>query len=132
MRKNALHDVVEYHSPDLLNESTYIYGQKRLDYTLVSEDLLGSGNSADHTAFSLPFISDHRGMYWDVAVSDLFDSNNGAPKNVTQRGGMQLERPAQVEEYATQLNILYDRHIILQRADILETKMLNTTDTAAL
>ena len=98
---------MRYHSPDIVNQSTYLNGHNWLDYILVSEDLLGSGNSAGHTAFSYPFISDHRGVYWDVAISDLFDSNNGAPKNVTQRG-LQLERPAQVGEYVTHLNCMID------------------------
>ena len=106
MRENALHDVLEYHSPQIKDQSTYINGTKRLDYILVSEDLLSSGNSAGHTDFSHPFISDHRGVYWDVAVGDLFGSNTEAPKNVGQRG-LQLERPKQVEEYVSQLKILY-------------------------
>ena len=131
MRENDLHDVVEYHSPNAKDQNTYINGKNQLDYVLASEELLGPGNSVGHTCFSHPFVSDHREVYWDVAVRDLFDSNNLSPKNVGQRG-LQLERSKQVEEYVTQLVILCSRHRILHRAQTLETKMLNTTDTATL
>ena len=69
--------MVGYYSPELMEQSIYIDGQKRPNYIFVSEDLLGSVNSAGHTAFLQPFISDHRGVYWDVTVSELFHSNDG-------------------------------------------------------
>ena len=37
-----------------------------------------------------------------------------------------------VEEYITQLNILYDRHIVLHRAKQMEAQILETTDKATL
>ena len=59
----ALHDVVAHFSAALTSQSTYINGQKRLDYILVSEDLIMEGRHAGHTAFLHPFVSDHRGVF---------------------------------------------------------------------
>ena len=80
IRDTNLKDVVAHYSPELIDQSTYINGQKRLDYIMVSEDLLGVGSSAGHTAFLKPFISDHRAVYWDVAASQLFGHMEGDKK----------------------------------------------------
>ena len=51
IQDTSLKDVVEYYSPELKEQNTYINGQKRLDYMFVSEDLLGPSNTAGHTEF---------------------------------------------------------------------------------
>ena len=102
-----------------------------MDYIFVYADLLGPSNRAGHTEFLDPFISDHMGVYWDVAAHELFDSYDKGAKQVTQRG-LQLEKPAVVEAYIFQLNILYDRHRVLRRATKLEEEMVNATDRATL
>ena len=127
IRDTNLKDVVAYYSPEIKDQSTYINGQKRIDYILVSDDLLGAGSSAGHTAFLQPFISDHRAVYWDVATSHLFGSTEGGKNSVPHRG-LQLERPSTVETYIVQLNRLYDRHRILERAQKLEEQILESTD----
>ena len=38
----ALQDVVHHHAPGLIDHKIYIHGRKRLDYILVSEDVLTS------------------------------------------------------------------------------------------
>ena len=126
IRDTGLHDVVAHFSPELTDQSTYINGKKRLDYILVSEDLLGAGNRAGHTDFFHPFISDHRGVYWDVFSSALFESNKHSPQHITFRG-LQLERPSTVEVYIWHLTRMYIKHRILHRARKLETQMGNTT-----
>ena len=88
---------------------------------------MGASSSVGHTSFLQPFISTHRAVYWDVAASQLFESNEGGAKRVPHRG-LQLERPSTVEEYILQLTTLYDRHRILHRAQKLEEQMLKTTD----
>ena len=80
IRDTNLKDVVSYYSPGLIDQSTYINGQRRLDYILVSEDLLGVGSSAGHTAFLKPSISDHRAVCWDVSANQLFGSIKGGLK----------------------------------------------------
>ena len=127
IRDTTLQDVIAHYAPDFKGRSTYINGQTRLDCILVSADLLGSSNKAGHTAFLQPFILDHRGVYWDVAVDDLFDSHHGGAKPVIHRG-LQLEKPATVEEYTTQLHILYDRYRVLHRMQKIEANILATTD----
>lgn len=77
--ETVLHDLVEHYSSIIVVQSTYIKDQKRLGYILFSEDLMGTCNSAGHTAFSHSCISDHRYVYCDVIVSDLFDSNRLLP-----------------------------------------------------
>ena len=62
IRDTSLHDVVAHLAPELKGQSTYINGKKRLDYILVSEEILEAGNKAGHTDFLQPFTSDHRGV----------------------------------------------------------------------
>ena len=94
----ALHDVVEHHSPHLINQSTYRNGTKIIDLILVSEDLLTSSSRAGHTPYDTPFISDHRGVYWDIPCMDLFDSKPDTTTTISQRG-LQLGRPHTLEIY---------------------------------
>ena len=122
----TLHDVVAHLSPALKSQSTYINGQKRLDYILVSEDLILEGMQAGHTDFLHPFVSDHRGVYWDVPSTAIFDSSNNLHQHVTHRG-LQLDRPHTVEAYIRHLTHLYDKHRILQRSSALETEIGKTT-----
>ena len=61
IRDTALQDVVAHLAPELKGQSTYTNGKKRLDYILVSEEILEAGTKARHTYFLQLFISDHRG-----------------------------------------------------------------------
>jgi len=70
----VLHDVVAHHSPEANNQSTFVNGKKRLDYILVSEDILFPSIGAGHTPYGSPYISDHRGVYWDIPSAALFES----------------------------------------------------------
>ena len=88
----ALHDVIRHHAPGLMNQSTYVHGRKRIDYILVSEDILLPSTGAGHTPYGSPLISDHRGVYWDIPSGSLFDSIQTGPINIPQRG-LQLDRP---------------------------------------
>ena len=67
----ALNDVVSQHSPEACNQITYSNGKNRLDYSLVSEDILLPSTGAGHTPYGFPFISDHRGVYWDIPFAAL-------------------------------------------------------------
>ena len=75
LQETALHDVVAHFSPNIKGQSTYNNGKKILDYILVTEELLAAGTRVGHTAFMQPFISDHRGVYFDIQSNILFDSN---------------------------------------------------------
>ena len=49
LQETVLHDTVAHFSPNLKEQSTYINGRKRLDYILVTEELLAAGTRAGHT-----------------------------------------------------------------------------------
>ena len=74
LTNTSLQDVFQHHAPYLENQSTYINGKKRIDYILVSEDLLAFSEGAGHTSYDIPFISDHRGVYWDIPHNALFNT----------------------------------------------------------
>ena len=61
IRDTALQDVVAHLAPELKGQSTYTNGKKRLDYILVSEELLEAGTKAGHTARIIA-IGTHSGM----------------------------------------------------------------------
>ena len=96
----------------------------------MSEEILDASTQAGHTEFFQPFISDHRGVYWDVPSKALFDSNNVGPTNINNRG-LQLERPRIVEDYISHLSTLYVNHKILERAQNIENKMSKASDSDA-
>ena len=123
----ALHDTVEYHSPHLAEQSTYRNGRKRIDYILVTEDLLALSTRSGHTPYDTPFISDHRGVFWDIPSAALFEAQHSGPMPISQRG-LQLDRPRTTEIYIHHLKKLYEHHTILTRAQAIETKLHTTTD----
>ena len=123
----ALKDVVAHHSPDLTTQSTYNRGKKRIDYILVSEDLLHSGVGAGHTPFAEPFISDHRAVYWDIPYTALLGEGTNKMTTPSQRG-LQLSRPNTVKLYIPALCKMYKHHKILSRATSLEKQLMATTD----
>ena len=105
MADTALHDVVEHHSPHLIHQSTYKQGIKRIDFILISEDLLAASRKAGHTPFDVPFISDHRGVYWNIPYLALFDSRQDKPTPTSQRG-LQLDRPRTIGIYISYSKII--------------------------
>ena len=59
IRDTALHDVVAHLAPEVKGQSTYTNGKKRLDYILVSEEILEARTKAGHTDFLQPFSDIH-------------------------------------------------------------------------
>ena len=53
--------------------ATYQRGSKRLDYVLLSPELIDSVQAAGYDPFGYRLPSDHRGMYLDLSTSMLFD-----------------------------------------------------------
>ncbi len=78
----------------------------------------------------MPFITDHRGVYWDIPSTALFDSKQDNPAPLSQRG-LQLDRARTIEIYIPYLRHLYEYHKILPRARQLEKKLLTTTTPSA-
>ena len=52
--------------------TTYQWGQKVLDYTLVSQDLLGSIQSCGYEPFQANIFKDHQGVYINFSTGHLF------------------------------------------------------------
>ena len=86
MAEIGLYDAVKHHNPKIENQATYIWVKKRLDYILVSENVLHGSTGEGHTPFGYPFLSDHRGLYIDIPVSELFDTQPENPIATPQRG----------------------------------------------
>ena len=110
----ALHDVVAYYAPYLTSQSTYKNDKKRIDYILVSEDLPTVSTGTGHTPYYASFISDHRGVYWDIFYKALFETSQIGPIPISQRG-LQLVRPKTIEIYIPYLKIMYQHHRILEQ-----------------
>ena len=122
------YNVVAHHSPHLATQSTYRNGRKQIDYILISEDLLTSGTRAGHTPYDTPFISNHRGVYWDIPYQELFEAQHLGPMPVSQRG-LQLDRPSTIGIYIPHLKKLYEHHSILPRAKDIEAQLHIITDS---
>lgn len=80
----VLYNVVSHHSPEVSNQSTYINSKKRLDYVLVSGNILISGTGAGHSPYSLSRITEEcTGTYLPLLYLNLFSKapleyhNNG-------------------------------------------------------
>jgi len=122
----ALHDVVAHHSPEASNQSTYINCQKRLDYMLVTEDILFPSIGAGYTPYGSSFISYHRGVYWDIPSAVLFESILPGPITVPQRG-LQLNRPRKIQKYIEHLPNMYTKHKIFEKTVSIENKLCTET-----
>jgi len=86
MAETGLCGTVKYHNPKFANQAMYVWGKKRLDYILVSENALQGSTWTWYTPFGYPFMAGHRGLYIDITITETFDAQPEDPKTSPQRG----------------------------------------------
>ena len=122
IENTALHNKVSHHSLEACDQSTYINGKKNLDYFFVSEDILLVSTGIGHTPYGSPFISDHRGLCWEISSAALFESILPGHIRVPQRG-LHVDRPRKYQAYIEHLRIMCTKHDILDKAVTIENKL---------
>ena len=122
--ENDLLDVVEMLNPHLDKDPTYLWGNKRLDYILVSSKLVEVAIKAGHHQFNQYFISDRKGVYVQFKADDLFDTDMMDKSHASYRR-LRLGRRDIVERYIVRLEQLYKEHKVLQRAEKFLTGSMN-------
>jgi hypothetical protein len=60
--------------PNIEEFSTYIRGTKRMDYYLVSRDIIPAVTAAGYKPYHYCTTSDHRGLFLDLDVGTLFEN----------------------------------------------------------
>jgi hypothetical protein len=114
--ENALVDVVAMLNPALDKDTTYLWGNKRLDYILASQKMAEVAIKAGHHQFNQNFISDHKGVYVQFKADDLFDTDLMDKSHASYRR-LRLGRRDIVERYIIRLEELYTEHKVLERAE---------------
>ena len=118
---------MKYHNPiHAASKPTYIRSKNRLDYILVSRDLLPAITAAGHYDFhELIQTSDHRGIYLSLDTLKLFDSNEVDPTHIAHRR-LQLHRRNSVEKYLEYLTQMLDSRKFWQRTLVIIKKIQQT------
>ena len=120
--ENNLVDAVAMLNPALDKDPTYIWGNKRLDYILVSSTLTKVAVKAGHYQFNQHFISDHKGVYAQFKADDLFNTYLMDKSHASYRR-LRLGRWDIVERYILRLEALYKEHKVLDRTEIISNKI---------
>jgi exonuclease III len=69
---HGLVDIFAARHPDIEEFCTYIRGTKRIDYYLISQDILPSVTAVGYAPFHYRSTSDHQGLFLDLDVTKLF------------------------------------------------------------
>ena len=88
----ALKDSITHVQPNLESQPTYHHGHKRLDYILVSDEVIELSTTTCHTSYDYHFVFDHSGVYMDISVDCLFDDHLLDPTDFTEHK-LQINRP---------------------------------------
>ena len=99
--------------------ATYQRGKKRLDYILMSPELLPHVNAAGYDPFGYRIPSDHRGMYVDFNTNTLFHDELPALSSVDKRDFVSTS-PEVICKYVTHKMSYLDAHRFFDRLDELE------------
>lgn len=116
IHKTQLVDVVKVKNPiHAATRPTYNRSKNRLDYILVSQDLLSSIVQAGHHDFhELIQSTDHRGVYMSIKTEALFDSAEIDPTHLAHRR-LQLHRRDVVNSYIAYLTEIYNNNKFWER-----------------
>ena len=117
--ENDLVDVVAMMNPDLEKYPTYLWGNKRLDYILISSKLAEVAVKVGYHQFNQHMISDHKGVYVQFKAYDLFDTDLMDKSHASYRR-LRLGRRDIVSKYILRLETLYKEHRVLERAKPLQ------------
>ena len=105
---NQFVDAIQIHNPNhAINRPTFIRSSNRIDYILVTRDLLPFITKAGHYDFHQLFLStDHRGIYMSLKTEHLFDSSEYDPTRIENRK-LQLHKRDHVENYLKHLKKMF-------------------------
>ena len=112
-------------NPDLHSDSTYLWGTKMIDYIFIYPSLAEVAFKAGHHNYNQHFVSDHKGLYIQFKVSDLFDTATMDRSHASYRR-LRIGRRDIVQRYISHLKDLYKNHDIWDRAEHCAQKVLNT------
>ena len=99
--------------------ATYQRGSKRLDYILISPNLLPHVKAAGYDPFGYRIPSDHRGMYVDFHTEGLFQQPLSMLAPMTRRD-FSTTSPGTVEKYVRAKMSYLHEHRFFERLEILE------------
>jgi hypothetical protein len=105
---HSLVDILFQRNPHLPEPATFARGSNRIDYCLVSSDLVEAVQSCGYEPFQMRVQSDHRGFFIDFQTSRLFG-------NDTQPLG-----PAAFRDFSAKCPIDNSKYIVAKHAHLTE------------
>ena len=113
---NQLVDAIGVNNPQHAEtRPTYNRSQNRIDYILISRDLLPSITRSGHYDFHELFQkSDHRGIYMSLNTAHIFDAAEFDPTRIENRQ-LQLHKREVVEKYLRILTKLFEDNKFWER-----------------
>ena len=111
-----LTDAMETLDPSLLEDPTYLWGKRRIDYILLSQGVVGAAIKGGHHPFHQYVVSDHKGVYVHFDARELFAVGTADLSHISQRKILLSHRDI-VLKYITKLESLYKEHRIMPRLD---------------
>ena len=73
---NDLTDTVDLLHPTQAQDPTYLYREKRSNYMFISPSLSAMAVKVGHNQFDQHVVSDHKGVYLQFFIRDLFNNKN--------------------------------------------------------
>ena len=93
---------MELVNPTAMEDRTYLWSERRLDYIFMSPGVAHAAVKAGHHLFHQYFISDHKGVYLHCDVQELFDVASIDKSHYSQRI-LTMQRRDTVEKYINKL-----------------------------
>ena len=121
----GLVDIVAKLHPELVQDSTYLWGPNRIDFILASGGIEDAAVKAGHHPFHQHVITDHKGVYAHFVANALFDTDQIDKCHMSQRR-LKLTHRSSVENYLSHLERLYTHHKILERLQLIQAKLNRT------
>jgi hypothetical protein len=115
----GLQDVLRIHHPPPL-PTTYARGRNRIDYILVSRDILPAVHKSGVLPLYSIFSGDHIPCYIDIDSNMLFGDQTHPLAPLPQRG-LQLHDPRKVDAYNNSLLEQLEYHKIFDKLDLFES-----------
>lgn len=125
---NQLADAVQHNNPLHAQRPTYIRSKNRIDYILISEDLVPSITTAGHYDFHhLIQNTDHCGIYMSLKTAELFDHTELDPTRIEHRC-LQLNKREVVNKYLKLLTTNFEENNFWDRMIAIVEKFKQSPD----
>jgi hypothetical protein len=126
-------DIIGHMHPSAMGVPTYLRGTTRLDFALISRDLIPSVQACGYLPFHSNFRSDHRFLFLDFDTQQLFGSLTSALSPATYREFTSKDSHAVAKyirlkhKYLTEHNF-FARLTILAALDVHDATLAETLD----